>query len=95
MNIRKLLIIMLLVPSYAKALSANMVWFEFRPRGGYRVWVEYTVPSLKEKRIAYSDFDKKQDAEGVYFKLMQGADFYLPTQNKIQFQEKPTEFEAW
>lgn len=81
--------------SYADAFTANKVWFEFRPNGNYRVYVNYTIPALKEFREAYVDFTKKKEAEAYYWDLVKGADFYLPDSKNRQFVEPPTESEPW
>lgn len=81
--------------STAFGYAANKVWFEFRPRGGYRVFVNYTVPELKERREAYVDFAKKKDAEKLYWDLVRGADFYPPDPKARRFVSQPMAPEPW
>jgi hypothetical protein len=69
----------LLLLSFAarvEAYTANKVFFEFRKNGTFRIYVNYTVPELKEYRSAYVTFDNKKAAEKFYFDLLRGADFH-------------------
>ena len=68
----------ILTVSSAYSYTANKVWMEFRPNGRYRVYVNYTIPALKELRESYVEFSKKREAEKFYFDLLRGADFYPP-----------------
>lgn len=77
------------------AFTANKVWFEFRPNGAYRVYVNYTIPALKEMREAYVDFNKKKEAEVYYWDLVKGADFYLPDSKNHKFVDPPSESDPW
>lgn len=79
----------------AWAYSANRVWFEFRPDGIYRVYVNYTVPELKEYREAYVEFRQKKAAEKFYYDLLRGAEFYPPTPDQIRFQPPPKGPRPW
>ncbi len=84
-----IIIAALSIPSNAWGLTANKVWMEFRPDGRYRVFVNYTVPEIKQFREAYVDFSKKKDAEKFYFDLVRGADFYRPDANQRGFDSNP------
>lgn len=81
--------------SAAHAYTANKVWFEFKPAGGYRVYVNYTVPELKEYREAYVDFTSKRDAERYYWDLVRGADFYANDPAQRRFVQQPMEPRPW
>jgi hypothetical protein len=85
----------LLAPVTADGYSANKVLFMFKPYGGYRVYVNYTVPELKEYREAYVEFVNKKAAEKYYWDLVRGADFYLPEPESIRFTNKALEPEPW
>jgi hypothetical protein len=84
---------LLLIGQPCFALTANKVWFEFRP-GYYRVIVSYTVPELRQVREAVVEFRKKTEAESVYFSLLRGAEFYLAPPNTIAF-INPEESKPW
>jgi len=75
--------------------SANKVWMEFRDNGRFRVYVNYTVPELKEFREVWVEFAKKKEAESYYFDLVRGADFYMPESKYRSFQKKPAEPTPW
>ena len=79
----------------AVAFSANKVWFEFLPSGIYRVYVNYTVPELKEFRESYVEFRKKQDAEKFYWDLVRGADFYPDDPKTRRFTAPPAKPVPW
>ncbi len=94
-----LVLVLLLICSVfggeAQAYTANKVWFMFKPKGGYRVYVNYTVPELKEYREARVEFTNKKAAETYYWNLIRGADFYLPDSESIRFTNKAMEPEPW
>lgn len=100
-EIRKILSICLLLigasvhSSTALAYTANRVMFEYRPKGGYRVVVNYTVPSLREYREAYVDFKRKKEAEAFYWDMVRGADFYPSDPTKRQFLTTTAQSEPW
>ena len=79
----------------ASAYTANKVWFEFLPTGHYRVYVNYTVPDLKEFREAWSEFATKKEAEHFYWDLVRGADFYLPDPKSMRFTTQPAAPQPW
>jgi hypothetical protein len=81
--------------SQAFAYTANKVWFEFKPHGGYRVYVNYTIPELKEYREAYVDFTRKKEAEKYYWELVRGAEFYPGDGPAREFKQQPLEPSAW
>lgn len=81
------------VADQAYSYTANKVWMEFRTNGRYRVYVNYTVPALREFREAWVEFAKKKEAESYYFDLVRGADFSIPESKKREFKQsviKPT-----
>lgn len=79
----------------AAAYTANKVWFMFKPYGGYRVYVNYTVPELKEFREAYVEFNVKKEAETYYWNLLRGADFFLPAKDSLRFTNTAMEPQPW
>jgi hypothetical protein len=81
--------------SVALAYSANKIWYEFLPTGIHRVYVNYTVPELKERREAYVEFTTKKEAERLYWDLVQGADFYPPDPKLRRFVNQPLAPEPW
>lgn len=85
----------LALSSRAAAFSANKVWFEFRPDGIYRIYVNYTVPELKEFRESYVEFRKKKDAERFYWDLVKGADFYPEDPKTRRFNVPSLKPEPW
>lgn len=90
-----MLALLAVLPTRAMAYTANKVWFEFRPEGGYRVHVGYTVPELKQYREAFVFFPKKKDAERLYWDLVRGADFYPPAPEARRFVNQPMQPEPW
>ena len=72
----------------AVAISANSVWFEFHP-GFYRVYIEYTLPELKQLRTAVAEFRSKRKAQEFYFGLLRGGEFELSTTNKTHVDYVP------
>lgn len=97
MNRKNLLISIILFnfSSISLAYTANKVWFEFLNTGRYRVWVNYTVPELKEFREAYSEFSNRKQAEKYYWDLVRGADFTYPTVETVSFAGEPPEPSPW
>jgi hypothetical protein len=79
----------------AAAFTANKVWFEFKKNGIYRVYVNYTVPELKEFRESYVDFRSKKKAEKYYFDLVRGANFYQPHAKDREFKNQDLIPVAW
>lgn len=79
----------------AQAYTANKVWFEFRKNGRYRVYINYTVPAIKEFREMYVDFTNKKKAEAFYWDVVRGADFYPPNPEQREFTDKPPEAQPW
>ena len=81
--------------SLAVSHSANKIWFEFRQDGRYRVYVNYTVPAIREFREAYVDFYSKKEAERFYWSLVKGGDFHFPDPNVGHFHEVPKGPDPW
>lgn len=79
----------------AWAYTASKVWFEFRPSGIYRVFVNYTVPELKEVREAYVEFRQKKAAESFYWDLIRGAHFYPSDPGIRRFEAPPLDPTPW
>lgn len=82
-------------PRPAYAYSANKVSFEVRPNGIYRVYINYTVPALKEFREAFVEFSNRQQAESFYYDLLTGAEFYPDLANRREFIEPPRQPSPW
>ena len=78
-----------------QAYTANKVGFEFLQNGRYRVTVNYTVPELKEFRESYVLFNKKKEAEGFYWKLVRGADFYPEDPKLVRFVPPKSQPTPW
>lgn len=72
----------------AHGFSANLVWFEFRKDGHYRVYVNYTIPALKQLRESYVDFQSRKKAEAFYWDLIKGGEFYPPSPESVEFEPK-------
>lgn len=85
----------LMVSDLASAYTANKVWVEKRPNGLIRVYVNYTVPALKEFREAYVEFWDSKKASTYYWDLIRGADFFLDDPNRRTFQKEPAKPSPW
>ena len=79
----------------ALGYTANKVWFEFKPRGGFRVYVNYTVPEIKEFREAYVEFTDRREAEKFYWDIVRGADFYPGNPQSRRFVNSPLKPVPW
>lgn len=90
-----LVIVLAFFAPKAAAYTANKVWFEFRPQGGYRVFVNYTVPEIKERREAYVQFLRKSEAEKFYWDMIRGADFYPPNPKARRFLQPSKQPSPW
>ena len=78
----------------AMAFTANSVSFETLDRG-WRVYVEYTIPQIKELRQAFVEFRSYEKAAEFYWKLVRGANFYLTPGGKIKFITPPKTPDPW
>jgi hypothetical protein len=78
-----------------QGLTANKVWMVLTNYGRYRVFVNYTVPEIKEFRESYVEFAHKKEAEKFYFDLLRGADFYHPDASKRAFKNRDLKPEPW
>lgn len=79
----------------AAAYTANKVWFEFLENGRYRVYVNYTIPALKEFRESYLDFVERKKAEEFYWALVRGAEFHPSRPESSQFTPPKMEPTPW
>lgn len=70
-----------------------MVWFKKMSPYRYRVFVNVTVPELKEFREYHVDFRSFKKAKDFYFKMVKGADFYPP--EKTKYQSTPNGPDPW
>lgn len=77
----------------AQGLAANKVWFKVLAPGRYRVYVNVTIPELKQYREYHVDFRSYRKASDFFWKVAKGADFYPP--RKKRFQEKPGAYSPW
>lgn len=89
------LTVLLIVAGGDKAygLAANKVWFKILAPGRYRVYVNVTIPELKQYREYHVDFRSFRKASDFFWQLAKGADFYPPRKN--QFQTKPDDYTPW
>lgn len=78
----------------AYAYTANRVWYEFH-QNFIRVYVEYTIPELKEFREAYIELTNKKKADQFYFYLLKGAEFYIGQDYQIKFKQNRKEPKPW
>src|SRR6476661_8278507 len=78
-------LVLVLLPRTVSAYSANKVWVERLDDGRYRVGIQYTVPALKEFRLAHAIFKRKKDADTFYFQVLRGADFSVNGSDKVWF----------
>lgn len=77
----------------AFGLAANKVWFKILAPGRYRVYVNVTIPELKQYREYHIDFRSFRKASAFFWRIARGADFYPPRKN--QFQDKPDGYTPW
>ena len=68
---------------------------ELRSNGRFRVYVNYTVPELKEMREVWVEYAKKEDADKYYFDLLRGADFYIPKGEARSFSSQDGKLDPW
>lgn len=97
-NILMITLIIYLYISYiplAMAYTANKVWMEIRHNNKYRVYINYTIPALKEMREAYVDFDNKKEAEKFYFDLIKGADFFPSDYKNTKYINQTSAPDPW
>lgn len=87
--------VFLLLTEPVVAYTASKVAFEARPNGIFRVYVNYTVPALKEFRESFVEFRSRQDAEAFYYDLLNGADFYQQDPKRREFKEVPRQPTPW
>ena len=72
-----------------------MLSIRFTHTGIYRVYVNYTVPEVKEFREAYAEFKSKKKAERFYWDLIRGGDFTLPDPKSVRFVKQPLQPDPW
>lgn len=84
-----------MIPKTVLAYSANKVWMERLDDGRYRVGIQYTVPALKEFRLAHAIFNKKKEADMFYFQVLRGADFSVGGTDRVWFTEPKREPKPW
>lgn len=78
-----------------QAFTANKVGWKTKQNGLITLVIEYTIPDLKEKRLAEIDYASQKKASEVYGKLVQGADFYFKDAGKIVFQNPEPKPSPW
>lgn len=84
-----------MIPKTVLAYSANKVWIEALDDGRYRVAIQYTVPALKEFRLAHAIFNKKKDADAFCWQLIRGADFSVGGTDKVWFTPPKSKAVPW
>lgn len=82
------------IPSL-EAHTANKVWFEFLPKGGYRIIIQYTLPDIKELREAYIELSQKSLAEKIYSQLIRGGEFYINETGELEFKQQNLKPDPW
>jgi len=65
--------------------SANKIWREVMDDGRIRISVQYTVPALKEFRLAHAIFTKQKEADTFYWHLVQGGEFSVNGPAQLRF----------
>ena len=75
--------------------SANQVFYEKRANGRVRVIVSYTIPSLREYREAFVEFNSEREAGDAYWNLVRGADFFIKNAQTIAFSKPQLKPEPW
>lgn len=75
--------------SRAYGLAANKVWFKTLAPGRYRVYVNVTIPELKQFREYHVDFRSYRKASAFFWQAVKGADFYPPNQKKTRYSTSP------
>lgn len=80
--------------SKAYALRANKVWFEYHPVF-FRVYIEYTLPNIRELRSAYAEFRSFQKAKDFYWKVVQGGEFFLDDPQIVRYPPTTNEADPW
>lgn len=78
-----------LMESRAYGLAANKVWFKTLSPGRYRVYVNVTIPELKQFREYHVDFRSYRKASAFFWQAVKGADFYPPSQKKTRYSTTP------
>jgi len=89
------IVILLIASADCWAYTANKVWMVLTNYGRYRVYVNYTVPEMKEFREVYVEFAHKKKAEKFYFDMLKGADFYYPNAEKAKFNNRELQPQPW
>lgn len=90
-----LLVATCLLSETAYGLAANKVWFKVLAPGRYRVYVNVTIPELKQYREYHVDFRSFRKASAFFWELVKGADFYPPDKNRNRFQRTPEGYKPW
>lgn len=85
----------MLLSEAAYGLAANKVWFKVLAPGRYRVYVNVTIPELKQFREYHIDFRSYRQASEFFWELVNGADFYPPSKNRNRFSKKPEGYKPW
>lgn len=83
------------LPGIAAAYTANKVWVSRLMNGTFRVSIEYTIPALKERRLAYTDFGSEKEAQEFYWDVVRGADFFIDRPKARRFENPPPRPQPW
>jgi hypothetical protein len=92
---RLLISTLIAISSMASGHTANEVWFEFRDNGRFRVFINYTIPDLKEFREVYVDFTNQKKAESFYWHVVRGGEFHQGSPNTEDFHKVPRGPNPW
>ncbi len=85
----------IIVPSVVFGYTANSIKLEMMEKGGYRVYINYTIPEIQEFREAFVEFRSKKEADDFYNEILQGADFFLKDPEKNRFSPTPKGPRPW
>lgn len=77
------------------AHTANKVWFKRIGPSRYRVYINSTLPELKEFREYHVDFNSQKKAIKFYWEIVKGADFYPTSKKNNRYQTKPSVLDPW
>jgi hypothetical protein len=88
-------LIAVMIPQHALAYSANKVWLETMDDGRIRVAVQYTVPALKEFRLAHAIFTNRAEADTFYWHLIKGGEFSVNGPAQLRFIPPKSEPSPW
>ncbi len=74
----------LCAPTVGFGFTANTVTYEIHP-WFYRIRIEYTIPALKQLRVAIYETSSAEKARQLYWSLVQGGEFYVDKKGVVTF----------